>query len=675
MVLKKTIIQVYSGNETFGFEDFVGGTLRLLNFAIDTNINLRLNIVGSEFEEYLLVDNYNYDTNGILPRIFYNNQRSLLDTYLFDFINNSESLLIITSSVALERNDIYGNSFRMFQKLVNYNPSVIAEVKTRLRANLLNTNTNDNLINGYSVIYVEKDPTILRLTQNHISSLANQIKGSINLNRDITLVSNSIQLAKILISYIKTGVITTSGEVEMDTGIIESFPSPYETIINFLLLLNSKKIYRFTHKIVNSHHIIPSIKTTNLQTDTNFYDTVTNMNIMLGNVDVKRSPLYYNTSTIIGSSPPNISVLNNPSGMAQDNSGNIYVADTNNHRICKLDASGNLYQFAGSSTSDYGFINGNSLEARFNLPSALALDNSGNIYVADSGNNSIRIIETTANYDSSNNIVGFTRRVNTLIDNLLNNPMGIAIDRNNNTYVADTNNHRICRITGLNKFVVIAGPSNLNDPFLQGFTDGTGIEAKFNYPTGICTDFIGNIYVADRENNLIRKITSSGNVSTIAGNGLCLYKNGVQSQASFNNPRGVTVDRKGNIYVADSGNNSIRYINTTGVVSLVVGSINQKIGSNDGTGEISTPHNIRASLHSPSMILSISSTKLYFTDSGNNTLRSIDIILSDFFDTKFVPIQTFQIINSTGVTYTLGPSLRESQTVVPTTQGRRRGMR
>jgi hypothetical protein len=675
MVLKKTIIQVYSGKETFGFQDFVGGTLRLLNFAIDTNIDIRVNIIGSEFEQFLFVDNYMYDTTSILPSIFYNNESKLLDDTLFAFINNSEKFLFVTSSVSLERNDIYGNSYRMFQKLVNYMPYLLIQANIKVSTNLLNKTNIDNLRNGYSVIYVEKDPTILRLTQNNILSLVNQIRRSINLNRDITIVSDSVQLAKILTSYIKTGVSANTGDVEIDTGIIETFISPYDTIINFLVLLNAKKIYRFAHKIMNSHHNIPFVKTLTSHTLTNFYDMATNMNIILGNVDIKRLPLYYNTSTVIGKSPPNISVFNNPSGMAHDNSGNIYIADTNNHRICKLDTSGNLYEFAGSSIGEYGFINGNSREARFNLPTALAVDNSGNIYVADSGNNSIRIIETIDNYDSSNNIIGYNRIVNTVIDNLLNNPRGIAINRNNNIYVADTNNHRICRVTGFNKFVVIAGPSNLNQLYLSGFSDGTGVEAKFNYPNGICTDFIGNIYVADTENNLIRMLSASGNVSTLAGNGLCLYKDGIKSQASFNKPRGVTIDKKGNIYVADSGNNSIRYINTLGVVSLIVGSVNQQIGSNDGIGEISRGMNIRASLYSPSMVIIFSPDKLYFTDSGNNTLRSIDIIFSDPTEAKFVPIQTFQIINSTGVAYTLGPSLRESQQIAPTTQGRRRGVR
>jgi sugar lactone lactonase YvrE len=129
----------------------------------------------------------------------------------------------------------------------------------------------------------------------------------------------------------------------------------------------------------------------------------------------------------------------------------------------------------------------------------------------------------------------------------------VAVDSTGNVYVADTNNNRIRKITPAGLVTTLAGSTS-------GFADGNGIAAKFSYPNGLAVDSIGNVYVADSGNNKIRKITPDGVVSTLAGSGLRGSEDGIVTAASFNSPNGVALDSKGNIYVADINNKKIRKI-------------------------------------------------------------------------------------------------------------------
>ena len=158
MVLKKAIIQVYSGNNQFGFEDFVRGTLRLLNYAIDRNIDVKVNISGSEFEQYMIVKNYNYDTVTIIPRVYFNEiDKDVLIADLDAFLESSSNIIVITSSVTLDRREIYNMSYLAFDNIVKYSPTLYTAANAKVRANLLFRNDPDNLEYGYKVIYVHKD--------------------------------------------------------------------------------------------------------------------------------------------------------------------------------------------------------------------------------------------------------------------------------------------------------------------------------------------------------------------------------------------------------------------------------------------------------------------------------------------------------------------------------------
>ncbi|WP_259067330.1 NHL repeat-containing protein [Mucilaginibacter sp. X4EP1] len=249
--------------------------------------------------------------------------------------------------------------------------------------------------------------------------------------------------------------------------------------------------------------------------------------------------------------------FNRPSGVAVDANGNVYVADAGNSLIREVSPVGVVTTVAGGDTT--GAVNGPGVSATFNYPTGIALDASGNLYVADAGNNLIRLISKAGVVST------FAGSITDTTSNF-NNPTGVTVDAAGNVYVAGYINNNILQINQAGVINVFAGTGS------PGALNGPAASATFYYPSGVAIDASGNLYIADEVNNLIRKITTNGTVSTLAGNGQAGAADSTGTAASFNGPAGLAVDASGNVYVADANNNLIRKITPGGAVSTLAGS-------------------------------------------------------------------------------------------------------
>jgi sugar lactone lactonase YvrE len=247
-----------------------------------------------------------------------------------------------------------------------------------------------------------------------------------------------------------------------------------------------------------------------------------------------------------------------PAGVAVDAAGNIYVADYGNNLIRKISAAGLVSTLAGNGTQ--GLINAPGLLASFNQPTGIAVDAAGNVYVGDAGNDRIRKI-TSAGIVST--LAGNGTNVGDT--NIFSNPTGVAVDAAGNVYVANYINNNILKVSSAGAISAFAGSG------ATGAVNGSGSSATFYFPNSVAVDVANNVYVADGVNNLVRKITPDGTVSTLAGSGQAGAVDSTGTAASFDGPAGLAVDVAGNVYVADSNNNLIRKITPAGVVTTVAG--------------------------------------------------------------------------------------------------------
>ncbi|MEI8090349.1 MAG: NHL repeat-containing protein, partial [Opitutaceae bacterium] len=299
-----------------------------------------------------------------------------------------------------------------------------------------------------------------------------------------------------------------------------------------------------------------------------------------------------------------------PGGVAVDATGNVFVADESNHTIRKMTPSGVVTTLAGLAGSQ-GSTDGTGSAARFSNPSGVAVDAAGNIYVADRGNHTIRKITSggmvTTLAGSTAGDPGSTDGTGT--DARFYSPAGVAVDANGNVYVAERTNHTIRKITSFGVVTTLAGAAGSS-----GSTDGTGNSARFNQPRGVAVDAAGNVYVGDWLNHTIRKITSDAVVTTLAGTaGSSGSTNGTGSAARFNRPIGVAVDAAGNVYVGDQNNQTIRKITSAGVVTTLAGTAGSS-GSTDGTGS-------NARFSGPAGVAVDTAGNLYVADQNNQTIR------------------------------------------------------
>ncbi|MFI5161783.1 MAG: NHL repeat-containing protein [Sphingobacteriales bacterium] len=259
--------------------------------------------------------------------------------------------------------------------------------------------------------------------------------------------------------------------------------------------------------------------------------------------------------------------FNGPAGIAIDVAGNIYVADSGNNLIRKITSGGVVSTLAGTrATADTS--NTVTSEPVFLGPSGVAVDASGNVYVANSGYNTINkvspagVVTTLAGNGNSGSADGVGANAT------FNNPTGVAVDGSGNVYVADFLNSEIRKVTTNGTVTTLAGSADT-----VGSANGTGSSALFYFPNSLTVDASGNVFVTDDINNLIREVSPAGVVTTVAGSGSAGSANGIGTAASFNDPSGIAVDATGNLYIADADNNLIRKVSAAGLVTNVAGTL------------------------------------------------------------------------------------------------------
>jgi len=302
-----------------------------------------------------------------------------------------------------------------------------------------------------------------------------------------------------------------------------------------------------------------------------------------------------------------------PAEIAYDAAGNLYIVDMNDNVIRKVDLAGIVTTVAGTGEQGFAGDGGPATGALLDSPVGVAVDAAGNIYIADTHNQRIRkvsngIITTIA----GTGIAGFSGDNGVDSSAQLSNPTALAVDANGNLYIADTDNQRIRKISGTT-ITTVAGNGE------QGFSGdgGAATAAGIDSPNGVAVDAAGNIYIADTHNQRIRKV-SNGIISTIAGNSSKSYggDGGAATNAFLARPRGLSVDAQGNIYIADSDNNRIRLITAAGDIATVVGNGEQGFAGDGGTA-------VDAILDTPRAPAVQAAGVFAFSDTHNQLVRAV----------------------------------------------------
>jgi uncharacterized repeat protein (TIGR01451 family) len=310
--------------------------------------------------------------------------------------------------------------------------------------------------------------------------------------------------------------------------------------------------------------------------------------------------------------PALLAELNNPNGVAVDSAGNVYIADSNNRIVRKVDGSGNISTAAGDGdcctpSGDGGPAAG----AAIGTPYALASDSAGNLFVSDVTNNIVRqvVASGTITTVAGNGATGYSGDGSSATGSELNGPYGLAVDTSGNLYIADRYNYRIRMVSG-GTITTVAG----NGKCCYSGDNGPATNAMLYGPSGVAVDSSGDIYIADTYNERIRAVSASGTITTVAGSGGSGFSGdgGAASSAKIIYPEGVAVDASGNLYIADSGNGRIREVNASGAIGTVVGG-----AVNDGG------LGIFGLLNQPSGVVRDTSGNTYISDTNNNRVRKV----------------------------------------------------
>ena len=308
--------------------------------------------------------------------------------------------------------------------------------------------------------------------------------------------------------------------------------------------------------------------------------------------------------------------LNGPQAVAVDASGNLYINDEVNSRIRKVTAAGTISTIAGNGAQGYTGDGGAATSAELNSPFGIKVDSAGNVYISDLANFVVREVKgTTISTIAGNNATaGYAGDGGAATAAALNHPTGLALDAAGNLYIADQLNHRVRKVDTSGNITTVAGNG------VAGYSGdgGLGTKAQLNAPFGIALDKAGNLYIADSANNRIRILYANGIISTYAGNGTGGYTgdNGSALAAEIYRPFDVAVDSTGNVFIADYNNNCIREVTVNGSINTIAGGIGSGYSGDGGPA-------LSATLSFPTGVAVDASGNLYVADSNNNVVRKL----------------------------------------------------
>jgi cysteine-rich repeat protein len=323
----------------------------------------------------------------------------------------------------------------------------------------------------------------------------------------------------------------------------------------------------------------------------------------------------WNAYALIGNSATASSTALSPIGIAFDHNHNLYIADTLNNRIRKVDAGGVISSVAGNGVEGFTGDGGPATSAELDQPYGIAVDGLGNLYIADTNNNRIREVEavtgTITTIAGSGPYSGYSGDFGPATSAVLNQPAAVTVDGLGSVYIADTYNSRIRLVSG-GIITTIAGTGT------AGFSGdgGAAIVAQINYPIGIALDASRNLFVADQFNGRIRRVDTSGTITTFAGGGSSLADGVAATAAQLGNPTGVAFDNMGGLLISDNQYSDVRRV-SAGVITTIAGVYNSPGFSGDGGLAIN------AQLAGPGLVAT-DAGDVYMSDIGNNRIRRID---------------------------------------------------
>jgi cysteine-rich repeat protein len=305
-----------------------------------------------------------------------------------------------------------------------------------------------------------------------------------------------------------------------------------------------------------------------------------------------------------------------PQRVAVDRAGNLYIADTTNQRVRRLGPDGAMTTVAGTGATGFSGDGGAATAARFNDPSAVAVDGLGNIYIADKYNHRVRRVgqDGTIATVAGSGAFGFGGDGGPATAARLWSPTGLAVDGGGNLYIADTDNHRLRRVALDGTITTVAGTGTL------GFSGDGGLAtaAQLRYPSAVVKDAAGRLYIVDSGNQRIRRVAVDGTIATIAGTGASGFSGdgGQATAAQLWSPSGVAVDDAGNVYIADAFNQRIRRVDVDGTIATIAGTGVPGFGGDGGAA-------MAALLQQPSDVALDGAGNLYVVDFANHRVRRV----------------------------------------------------